>query len=382
MDRRHFLGALAAGVALPPLLRSPLAATGSTDAAARLAGEWPGYDRALVIDFLASPGWFNSPVNPPLDAGMLQNALDSGITAVNLTVSGGGAGGAAFVNTVARMATWEARIAAHPDVLVKVRSLDELRAAKAARRLGIIYGFQDATMLETDLDRLRIFHDLGVRVIQLTYNGRNLLGDGCLEPANAGLSRFGHAVVERMNELGIMVDLSHCGQQTTADGIAASRLPVAISHSGCSAVAPHPRSKHDEELRAMAERGGVIGIYLMPFLSPGRVPTADDVIAHIEHAVRVCGEDHVGIGSDLSITPIDPTPEYWAMHREFVARRKAAGTAAPAEDEAVLFHVPDLATPRRLERIATLLSARGHADARIEKIIGGNWVRVMEEAWR
>jgi len=131
----------------------------------------------------------------------------------------------------------------------------------------------------------------------------------------------------------------------------------------------------------MADRGGVLGIYLMPFLSPGRVPTAEDVMAHLEHALDVCGEDHVGIGSDLSIIPIDGSEEYWSKHREFVAGRIARGVAAPAEDPEILFTVPDLNSHRRMELIADLMAARGHPWSRIEKVLGGNWLRLAREVW-
>jgi len=329
------------------------------------------------VDFLASPGYFNYPADPPLDAAMVRNAVDSGITGVNLTVSSGD-----FEATVAKIARWEAEIERHSAALQRVRSVDQLLEAKRTGRLGIIYGFQDTVPVDRDLGRIQLFADLGVKVMQLTYNVRNWVGDGCLEPANGGLSNYGRAFVARMNELGVLVDLSHCGQQTTADGIAASAQPVAISHSGCSAVAPHPRSKRDEELRAMAEGGGVVGIYLMPFLTPGRVPTADDVLTHVEHAIQVCGEDHVGIGSDLSVTPIDGSDDYWAKHREFVARRIANGIAAPAEDPSVLFTVPDLNAPRRMELIADAMAARGHSSERIEKVLGANWVRLFREVWK
>lgn len=341
------------------------------------ARRWPGYGDAIVVDFLASPGYFNYPADPPLDANMVRNAVDSGITAVNLTVSSGD-----FEATVAKIARWEAEIERYPDALQRVATTAHLGEAKASGRLGIIYGFQDATPVGRDLDRVELFGNLGVKVIQLTYNVRNLVGDGCLEPGNAGLSNFGNAVVERMDELGIVVDLSHCGQRTTAEGIAASKNPVAISHSACSAVAPHPRSKRDEELRSMAERGGVVGIYLMPFLSPGRVPTAEDVVAHLEHALGVCGEDHVGIGSDLSVTPIDMSEAYWSAHREFVRRRIEEGIAAPNEDPDILFTVPDLNTPRRMEKIADLLAANRHGAAVIEKVLGGNWARLFREVWK
>ena len=274
------------------------------------------------------------------------------------------------------------RIERYTEAFTQVRTVADLTRTKAEGKLGICFGFQDTTPFEGEVDPIETFLGLGVKVTQLTYNVRNLVGDGCLEPANGGLTRYGHSVVERMNELGMLVDLSHCGQRTTAEGIAASSAPVSITHSGCNAVARHPRSKDDAELRAMADGGGVIGIYLMPFLTPGRVPMRADVLDHIEHAIDVCGEDHVGIGSDLSTTPIDGSEDYWAAHRRFVAGRIERGVAAPNEDPEILFTVEDLNSHRRMELIADGLAARGHPDARIEKVIGGNWLRLFREVWR
>lgn len=373
ISRRTFVRGAAAIAALPVP-----AAAGLIGTAARASRRrWQGYEDALVVDFLASPGYFNYPLDPPLDAAMVRNAVESGITAVNLTVSQGD-----FEATVAKISRWEANIDRHLDVFSRVRSVDDLLAAKRDGRFGIVYGFQDTVPVGSDLGRLEVFRDLGVKVVQLTYNVRNLVGDGCLEPGNAGLSNFGRDLVARMDDLGLLVDLSHCGQRTTTEGIRASANPVAITHSGCAAVAPHPRSKWDAELRAMAQGGGVVGIYLMPFLSPGRAPTVDDVVAHIEHAIQVCGEDHVGIGSDLSVTPIDGSEEYWRRHREFVAGRIERGIAAPAEDPDVLFTVADLNSHRRMELIADALAARGHSSGRIEKVLGANWVRLFGEVWK
>jgi len=146
-------------------------------------------------------------------------------------------------------------------------------------------------------------------------------------------------------------------------------------------LANRPRNKRDAELRLMADHGGVVGIYLMPFLTEGREPTGDDVVRHIEHAVNLCGEDHVGIGSDLSITPHVITPEYRSAHQRFVSERQRRGIAAPGEDPEIYFYVRDLNTPRRMDRIAELLSGRGHSSARIEKIVGGNWIRLMRDVW-
>ncbi|MCH1570489.1 MAG: dipeptidase [Longimicrobiales bacterium] len=378
ISRRSFLGA-AAAVSVAGVYPSfdPLGSTSvSGNVLPEAARTWPPYDDALVIDFLASPGYFNYPLNPPLDAEMIKNAVESGITAVNLTCSGSD-----FASSVERIASWLNRIERYPDTFQHVRTVADLHTAKESGRLGIVLGFQDSTPFERDLANIETFLHLGVKVTQLTYNVRNLVGDGCLEPANGGLTRFGVQVVERMNELGMMIDLSHCGQKTTAEGIAASLRPVAITHSGCNAIARHPRSKDDAELRAMADGGGVVGIYLMPFLTPGRVPLRADVLDHIEHAIQVCGEDHVGIGSDLSTTPIDGSDEYWSRHREFVAGRIERGVAAPNEDPDILFTVEDLNSPRRMELIADGLSNRGHSDERIAKVIGGNWVRLFGELW-
>ncbi len=272
-------------------------------------------------------------------------------------------------------------IDAHPDLLLRIRSAADLARAKESRRLGIIYGFQDATPLGDDPGRVEMFSHFGVRVIQLTYNRRNLLGDGCLETANAGLSRLGQQVVERMNDLGVLVDLSHCGHRTTLDGIAASKKPVAITHAGCAAVADLPRNKTDEELRRLAEKGGVMGIYFMPFLRTKGQPMAEDLIRHVEHAVDVAGEDHVGLGTDGGISAIELTPEFIKRHRENVLDRRRQGISAPGEEEDVYTFLPDLNTPRRFETLAAMLRERGHSAARIEKILGGNFARLFREVW-
>ena len=383
LSRREFAALLAGGAAVafaPRALHASMLA-GRAPGAER----WPGYGRAIVIDCLATPGPFNVPemFAAPWTDVMVANARASGLTAVNVTVNGAGpTGAAAFETTVRALAFLQREIAVHPDVFVPVRTAGDITRAKENARLGLIAGFQDATMLESDLSRVELFHQMGVRVIQLTYNVRNLLGDGCLEPGNAGLSAFGRDVVGRMNELGMLVDLSHCGRRTTTDAIAASTMPTAITHSGCASLADLPRNKTDDQLRQLAEKGGVVGIYLMPFLRVAGQPVLEDVVRHIEHAVRVCGEDHVGIGSDNSITPLALTPEFRALHASFVRQRRQRGISAPGEAEDVFNYVPDLNTPRRLDQIADALAARNHSSDRIEKILGRNWMRVFTETWK
>jgi len=296
-------------------------------------------------------------------------------------VSGVGSYEKDFDTTIRNIAHWNAQIAAHPDLLLQVRGSADIAAAKSSGRLGVIYGFQDATPLGEDLARVTTFGELGVRVFQLTYNRRNLVGDGCLEPGNAGLSTFGRALVERLNECNLLIDLSHGGERTTRDAIAASKLPLAISHTGCAALAPLPRNKSDAELKALAEKGGVAGIYLMPFLRSEGQPTAEDLLRHIEHAINVCGEEHVGIGTDGGISPIKFDAEYRKKFAAEVAERRARGVSAPGERPDVYTFLPDLNSVDRYARIGALLAKRGHSDERIAKVLGGNFARLFDTVW-
>lgn len=378
LDRRRFifLSTLAAANAAVP---RAMAENAETTAPPPPSPRWAGYDQAILIDALGGPG--GSGNGPLLTAAEIADVRASGLTALNLTVGALGSGADVFEQTFRTIGSCEREIDAHPDVLMKVKSAADLERAKASGRLGIIYGFQDATPLGDDPGRVELFSRFGVRILQLTYNRRNLLGDGCLEPGNAGLSRLGLQVVERMNELGVLVDLSHCGHRTTLDGIAASKRPVAITHAGCAAVADLPRNKTDEELRNLAQKGGVVGIYFMPFLRTRGQPMAADLIRHIEHAVDVCGEDHVGIGTDGGISAVELTPEYVKRFHEDVANRRRQGISAPGESEDVYTFLPDLNTPRRFDILAGLLRERGHSDARVEKILGGNFARLFREVW-
>ena len=368
ITRRTFVAALGA---------LPLASTGTFGADSQAGGGADVYPRSIVIDALANPGSMNVPWPPrgPLSQTQREAIAASGITAINVTVSAD-----TFESTTRNIALWQGEADRYPDVLSIVRRHADIARAKKEATLGLILGFQNTDMLEREIARLDTFYRLGVRIIQLTYNDRNLVGDGCLEPGNAGLSSFGRQVVARMNSLGIAVDLSHCGTQTTADGIAASTKPPLITHSGCREVYRHPRSKEDRELKAMADKGGVIGIYFMPFIGAGDgAPTVDMLMRQIEHALKVCGTDHVGIGSDLSVTPIDETPEYLREAKAFVDARAARGISAP--DEMRPLFIPELNHPRRIEGVVRGLRQRGHATAVIEKVIGGNFHRAFGEIW-
>jgi membrane dipeptidase len=348
------------------------------------AADWFRYREAIVIDGLGGPGGINHEPNGRLLDQELKDTHESGVTCTHITVGpvGTTAPDTAFMDTVRGIAFWEREIDDHPEVLSRVRVAADIGKAKKAKRTGLVYGVQDGVAFETDLTRLEDLHALGLRIVQPTYNRRNLLGDGCLEPGNAGLSRTGIEAVGRMNDLGILVDLSHCGRQTAADAIRVSRKPVAFTHTGCAALADHPRNRTDAELRAVADKGGVSGIYFMPYLSEGRQPTAADIVRHLEHMVQVAGEDHVSIGTDGSISATTVDEKYKEAFAKNTRERREAGIAAPWETEEGYLFAADLNTPRRFATLAMMLADRRHSAARIQKILGGNLLRVFGETWK
>lgn len=369
MNRRAFAGLLAAApFALPAALH---AATKDAD-----------FARAIVID---GQGAFTDPYGAPTDVRISPRALTelraSGQTACSLTLSDVGNGLDAFDNTIRAIATTDQVIADNADVLVKVQSAADIRRAKADGRLALIYNTQDTALVGPALDRIALLKGLGIRVVQLTYNLRNLSGDGCLETANAGLSKLGRATIARIEKERLLLDLSHSGQRTVAEGVAAATRPMTISHTGCRALHDNPRNQWDAELKACADKGGVVGIYWMPFLVAGGKPTAADLVRHMTHAVNVCGEDHVAIGTDniLYQTVIDDKAR--ADQKKFFEDRTARGIAAPGEGPDIFNIVAEWDTHLRFRKLADGLAAAGWKGARIDKILGGNLMRLYADVW-
>jgi len=316
-----------------------------------------------------------------LDPRPIADARAAGVAATNLTLGYVFGEDDPFVSTIEDIAWWDEAIRFRPDALMKIRDAADISAAHEKGLAGVIYGFQSSDMFAGDPARARIFADLGVRICQLTYNLRSAAGDGALVAENKGLTEFGRALVAALNREKLLVDLSHGGEKTTTDAIAASTAPIAITHAGCASLAPHPRNKTDAEPKALADKGGVMGVYFMPYLSPGRQHMAADILAHIEHAVNVCGEDHVGVGTDGGVTAIDNMPAYLEGHRKDVENRKRLGVGAPNEDPDIILVPPDLMGPTQFEVLASMLAARGHKEARIEKILSGNFLRLFGEVW-
>lgn len=392
LDRRSFLSLTAAGA-----LALPLGLGGTGMAAAATHSRWPGLDDPIVINGLggisnpnlrlmkerdgSEPKAILDDARRAIDERALREAAQSGLTAVNVTLGYVAGDMEPFEYTVAEIGRWDAMIREKSDHLLKVLTAADIRRAKAEGKVGVIYGFQNAAMMGDNAERVDIFANLGTRIVQLTYNTRNQVGDGSMEAENRGLTPFGIEVVERLHANKLLVDLSHSGEQTCLDALKHSKRPIAITHTGCRALADLPRNKTDEELRGVAEKGGVVGIYFMPFLKVEARPTAEDVVRHIEHAIKICGEDHVGIGTDGSVTQIDDMELYQEALREEVEARRKAGIGAKGERPDTYPFILDLRGPDQFRKLAHLLSQRGHKAARIEKILGGNFLRLMGDIW-
>ncbi|WP_427917250.1 dipeptidase [Streptomyces sp. cg40] len=320
-----------------------------------------------------------------VDDRAIAEARASGLTAVNITLGYTMGDLPPYEHTLDEIAVWDRILDAHPADLLKVRTADDIRRAHRERRIGVIYGFQNAVAVGEDPalvdSRVAGFAQAGVRVVQLTYNQANHLGDGSMATANRGLTPFGRQVVEALNDHHLMVDLSHSGENTCLAAARHSRQPVSINHTGCRALADLPRNKTDEELRLVADRGGFVGIYFMPFLNPTGHATAADVVDHIVHAVDVCGEDHVGIGTDGSVTAVDDLDAYRATLAEHVAARQAAGVGAAGERADTYPFVVDLRGVDQFRDLIRLLEKRGYRSGRIEKILGRNFLDYADRVW-
>ncbi|UXI66744.1 dipeptidase [Tahibacter amnicola] len=370
ISRRQFTQLLGAGLfaaSAPTVLARSVAAPEASAAAAL-------YRNALVVDANALASIGQAYVGD--DIALLNKAIAaSGVTVVKATL--GNADGD-FEAAVADIAAAQGLIDAHPDRFLKILRAEDLDRARRERKLGIIFSFEAATPLEDKLDRIDLFRQMGVRIMQLSYNRTSPLAVGCLDGDEKGLTPLGRQAIERMNSLGVAVDLSHTNAASTAQGIAASTKPVLITHGGCRALHDHPRNKFDREMRAMAEKGGVMGIYMLPFLTEeSRQPSLEDYIAHVAHALKVCGEDHVGIGSDV---PFDALTEAdIAGIRAAVAERKAKGISAPGEDRPP--YIPELNSARKLETVTDALLRRGYSPRIAEKVLGTNFRDAFARIW-
>ena len=337
---------------------------------------WLPYQGSIIIDGLAGAIDVKS---SELATDVLTTYTHSGITAINDTIAYPGDN---FTQAKDKVDKALAQIDRHSEQLKLIKSVDDLIDAKKQGQLGIIMGFQSTEMFGDDLSRIEYFANRGVRYMQMSYNGPSQFGSGGLVKKDLGLSDLGQQALTVMEQNKVLVDLSHSGQKTVADAISSSTRPLTISHTGCNAIYQHPRNNDDAELTAVADKGGVVGIYLMPFLEGGTHEiTAEGVIAHIKHAVNVCGIDHVAIGSDQGVKPVNDGPEYREAVRKDVEARIAAGISAPGETPNRPPFIAELNSERRMELIAWHLAKAGFNDMAISKILGENLMRLYSEVW-
>jgi membrane dipeptidase len=302
------------------------------------------------------------------DRSVFEDMRKGGITAANCTVSVW----ESFTKTVDNIALMKQQIRQHNEILTLVRTTDDIVQAKRENKIGIILGFQNAHAFEDNLGYIEAFRDMGVRVVQLCYNTQNLVGTGCYE-RDGGLSDFGREVIAEMNRVGVMVDLSHVGGNTSSEAIAFSKKPVCYSHCLPSGLKEHPRNKTDAQLKEIADAGGFVGVTMFaPFLRRGIDATIDDYIEAIDYVVNLIGEDAVGIGTDFtqgySVDFFD-----WLTHDKGRYRRLTHfGKVVNPEGIRTIGEFPNL---------TAAMERAGWKETRIRKVMGENWVRVFREVW-
>lgn len=279
------------------------------------------------------------------------------------------------------VALWH-RLCRERDDLLLVRKASDVLCAKEEGKLGIVLHFQGTDPLEDNLDLVDAFHSLSVNIIQLTYNTRNRVGDGCTEPSDAGLSVFGKQLIRKMNDLGMIVDCSHTGHRTTMDAIEESSAPVVLSHANSRAVYPSQRNVPDDLVRAISATGGLVGaVAYSPFVSAKRQASLEDFVAHIDHYVQLVGADHVALGMDYYVGqhPIASMEKANDLYETHIRSGRWSRAIYPPPP----YYYPEkIETPDDFANLTHALERKGYSENDVLKIMGGNWLRVYETVWK
>jgi membrane dipeptidase len=330
-------------------------------------------ERALVIDML-SP--LKLDLRPESYASKLSDAEAAMFRASHVTAfhnSVGVGGPTAYDDALSFLAGWNGFVARNGEVFTLVDTVEDIERAKAAKKVAVIMGIQNAEEFRQVGDVLA-FRQLGLRCAQLTYNTQNLLGSGSTERVDGGVTDYGADIIREMNRLGVLVDVSHCGERTTLDAIEISAGPIAITHSNCRALNNHPRLKTDEAIRKLAAKGGVIGITGVRNFVKDREPTTiEDVVDHIDHVVKLVGIDHVGIGTDSDLLGYDRLPV--EMYRQIKTGYKSSYAFRDKID------TDGFNNPDKMFGLTDALLRRGYSETNILAILGGNFRRLLGTAW-
>jgi membrane dipeptidase len=329
--------------------------------------------RSLVIDMLAPlkldfrPEAYALPLTES-EAAMFRTC---GITGFHNSVGVGGA--TAYDDALEFIAAWSGFVGRNTHVFTLVGKADDLDGAKAKQKIAVIMGLQNADEFREPKD-VKAFYELGLRCAQLTYNSQNLIGSGSTERVDGGISDYGVEIIKSMNEVGMLVDVSHSGDKTTLDAIELSPKPIAFTHSNCRALNNHPRLKTDEAIRKLAAKGGVMGITgVRMFVKDKEPTTVEDIVDHIDHVVRLVGIDHVGIGSDSDLMGYDHMPP--DQYKQLKAGYKSSYAFRDKIDTDGFDH------PRKVYDLTAALIRRGYSDSNIQAVLGGNFRRLLGSTW-
>ena len=369
IDRRTMLAGTAATFAAGPAF-----------AKTRTGAGW--YRNAIVIDGL---GGINDPYGPDDELRLSDRAWAesrlTGITAVRDTLLPVGNYADSWEQLQRNLFDYHNKLAANPDRLRLVEKASDILACKREGKIGIILGTQDTAMIGPKLDRLQEMKNGGIRCVQLTYNLGNLSGDGSIEPRNGGLTNLGRDTIRRIEAERLLLDLAHGGAKTIEEAIAFAKRPLTISHTGARALYDHPRNVSDAAIRGAADKGGIVGVYFMPYLAANMHPAGATLLDHIDHIAKIAGEDHVSIGTDGGVLPLVIDAKAREDARKDYEQRKAAGIAAPGEGPDVFTVVEDYNSIDKLERLGSDLMKRGWTTTQVEKLLGRNLLRLYGDVW-
>jgi membrane dipeptidase len=330
-------------------------------------------ERAVVIDML---GVLGLDFRPEAYAGHISEADEAmfrscGITAFHHAMGLGGPD--AIEQTLGFLAAWQGFVGRNSQLFTLVGTAADLERAKTQRKIAVIMGVQNAEHFQ-DAKDVKRFYQLGQRCAQLTYNSQNLIGSGSTDRIDGGVSDFGAEIIKAMNETGMLIDVSHCGDRTTLDAIELSPKPIAITHSNCRALNNHPRLKTDEAIKKLAAKGGVMGITGVRMFVRNQEPTTvEHMVDHIDHVVKLAGIDHVGFGSDADLNGYDDMPA--DQLKQLRESYKASYAFRERIDTDGLDH------PRKIFDLTEALIRRRYSDENITAILGGNFKRLLAGTW-
>lgn len=318
------------------------------------------HDSAIVIDGL---------IIAKFDRSVFEDMRRGGLSAANCTCSIW----ENFRDSMDNVARWQSHFRDNADLILQVRTTEDIHRAKREGKTGIILGWQNLSGIEDRLDYLGLFKTLGVGVMQIAYNTQNWVGTGCYEKHDGGLSEFGHEVIAEMNRLGILCDLSHVGAKTSEDVILASTKPVAYTHCLPAGLKAHPRNKSDGQLKFIADRGGFVGVTMFPpFLKRGIESTIDDYLEAIEYVINLIGEEQVGIGTDF-------TQGWGPDFFDWITRDK--GRARKLTEFGTILNPEGIRTIGDFPNLTAAMQRRGWKEDRIRRVMGENWLRLLKDVW-